>query len=66
MSAYSTLNITREDAISLIMSDLINADDDKLADMAFEAWGRENLRNFIIVRSYDSLNEENFRGQHER
>lgn len=57
MSIYSTLEITREDAIRLIQTYLFQADDEKLSEMAFEAWSRENHRNFSIVLSYDPKEE---------
>lgn len=57
MSIYSTLDITREDAIRLIQFYLFQADNEKLSAMAFEAWGEEHRRNFSIVDSYGDENE---------
>lgn len=53
MSVYTTLEITREDAIELILKRVLSADNECLERMAFEAWGVENNYNFNIVSEYD-------------
>lgn len=60
MSAYSTMNITRDDAISLIMSRLLGASDEKVEDMLLELVGRDWLNNFSIVRQYEDYDENDY------
>lgn len=54
MSIYSTLSITREDAIVLIMKNLSSLTDNELADACQTVWGEKHLHNFSIVTSYES------------
>lgn len=53
MGAYSTMEITRQDAISVILQNLHTASDEEISDMLFELVGRKNLHNFKIVADYN-------------
>lgn len=52
MGIYSTMDITREDALELInkaVAELANASNKEIADAAFELVGRKMGYNFSIV-----------------
>jgi len=53
MGIYSTIDITREDAISLIMKGIEESSDDELADALFDLYGNKTLNNYFIVSSYE-------------
>ena len=52
MSANSTMDITREDALREIVSHLFDATNKEIADLLYELVGRQRLYNFCIVSSY--------------
>ena len=53
MGAYSTLDITREDALEAIRARLNRCNDDELAEAMFGLFGDRTLCNFTIVDKYD-------------
>jgi hypothetical protein len=57
MGAHTTLDITREDCLKEILAKILSADDNKLASIAFDLFGDEQLYNFNVVRHYDPSNK---------
>lgn len=53
MGAKSTMNITRQDALSECMRHLMLCDDQQLALVLEDLVGDETLYNFSIVAGYD-------------
>lgn len=53
MGIYSTMSITREDAIREILSRLETAKDEEVAEALFQLTG--TFYNFWIVESYDDV-----------
>lgn len=52
MGAYSTMSITREDAMKEILSRVVSASDEMLEDLLFDLIGNKTLYNFRIVGEY--------------
>jgi membrane-bound lytic murein transglycosylase B len=62
MSVYTTLDVTRSDAIMAIVQRVVSATDEQLAEMLFELVGREGIQdsmlaNFRIVSDYNDSEE---------
>lgn len=57
MGACSTMDITREDAMTEIMSHLFHASDDEIAEVLYELVGHRRLYNFCIVSEYKEPDE---------
>lgn len=56
MGVYSTMDITREDAVNLLREKLDSSDeitDDELSEMMFGLFSERTLNNFSIVPKYD-------------
>lgn len=53
MGAYSTLDITRKDALDAIRARLERCNDTELAEAMFGLFGDRTLCNFTIVDKYD-------------
>lgn len=54
MGAYSTMSITREDALKEILSRIVGAPDGVLEDLLFDIVGQKALYNFRVVSQYDN------------
>ena len=59
-SPYSTMQITKNDALGIIMKKLLTATDEQIEDMLFDLVGRDWLNNFIIVNEYDDVEEDSY------
>jgi len=53
VGAYSTLNITREDAMKLILSKVVGAPDGVLEDLLYSLYSDRLLYNYRIVSEYE-------------
>ena len=53
MSVYTTCEITKEDALELIMKILSFATNKQLADMLFDLYAEDTLYNFKIINNYE-------------
>ncbi len=58
MGVYSTVEITRQDAMRVILDKLDTATDEQIADLLFDLIGREGvpnsrLENYTIVSEYE-------------
>lgn len=56
MGIYSTIDITRRDAISKIKEGLDKATDDEVAEILFALYKKKKLYNYNIVSSYEDPN----------
>lgn len=64
MSAYSTMKITRKDAMKVIINSLMDASDEKIEEILFEL-KRDRLYNYKIVSQYETENPEDENWCHE-
>lgn len=53
MGVYSTLDITRNDALKEIMGKILTADDSELEEILFTLFSEKTLNNFRIVNEYE-------------
>ena len=57
MGIYSTILITRDDARSAILSEVLKLSDEKLEDIMFNLFGSESLNNYKRLNNYRIVNE---------
>jgi hypothetical protein len=50
MSVYSTIEITRSDAVEAILNKVLTASDEKLESMMFDLYGQEGIENTLLAR----------------
>lgn len=55
MSPYTTMKITRADALAEITRHVFDATDEEIEEALFELVGRKTLNNFSVVTDYDSV-----------
>lgn len=58
MGIYSTMYITREDAINEIKENLDRAPDECIAEALFGLVGTKTFDNFMIVDKYEEFDDE--------
>jgi len=61
MGAYSTMDITRPDAVAVITARLLNASDEELENVLFDLFGDKHLSNFQVVSDYSGAWPYKFR-----
>ncbi len=61
MGAYSTMDITRDDAIESILRELENATDEQISDTLFALIGDKWIHNFNIVENYSEKDTIQYR-----
>lgn len=53
MSVYSTLDITREDGLKLLLKGIMDISDQELEDLLLAMYGSKILHNFRVVIDYE-------------